>query len=163
MDDNNCRIGWDGIPYLVRGPRSDEDHAQSLRFSNSSFDRYRPAPLMISNTPEYPGYHQELPFSFPRGSPATLLRYQHSYPQVQQQQQIFAIYNPDVTFQQEDPKSRILELEAGYAAYQSQMKEIFQGIINGHLAQAGQSLLEALSWLVGHVEDLGKHLIPLFD
>lgn len=46
-------------------------------------------------------------------------------------------------------------MEAAYTAYQTALKEIFQNIINGRLALAGQSLLEVSEWLLGHVGDLG--------
>ena len=88
---------------------------------------------MTSNTPGYLGNHQESAFPFPEGPSA----------QDQQQQQIFTIYNPGVIFQQEDPNLQILRLQAEYAKYKSDMKEVFQGIIKGCLGQAGQSILEA--------------------
>jgi hypothetical protein len=47
-------------------------------------------------------------------------------------------------------------MEAAYTAYQTALKEIFQNIINGRLALAGQSLLEVSEWLLGHVGDLGR-------
>jgi hypothetical protein len=43
------------------------------------------------------------------------------------------------------------------------MKEIFQNIICGRLAQAGELLSEACVWLLGHVEELGEPLIPPLD
>ncbi|CAG8962244.1 hypothetical protein HYFRA_00005298 [Hymenoscyphus fraxineus] len=46
-------------------------------------------------------------------------------------------------------------MEAAYTAYQTALKEIFQNIIHGRLATAGQSLLEVSEWLLGHVGDLG--------
>ncbi|CZR58910.1 uncharacterized protein PAC_08802 [Phialocephala subalpina] len=46
-------------------------------------------------------------------------------------------------------------MEAAYTAYQTALKEIFQNIINGRLAEASQSLLEVSEWLLGHVGDLG--------
>jgi hypothetical protein len=50
-------------------------------------------------------------------------------------------------------------MEAAYSTYQTALKEIFQNIIDGRLAEASQSLLEVSEWLLGHVGDLGK---PLF-
>lgn len=46
-------------------------------------------------------------------------------------------------------------MEAAYSTYQTALKEIFQNIIDGRLAQASQSLLEVSEWLLGHVGDLG--------
>jgi len=46
-------------------------------------------------------------------------------------------------------------MEAAYTTYQTALKEIFQNIINGRLAEASQSLLEVSEWLLGHVGDLG--------
>jgi hypothetical protein len=58
-------------------------------------------------------------------------------------------------------RSEILASE--YAIYESVMKEIFQNIICGCLAQAGELLSEACVWLLGHVEELGEPLIPPLD
>jgi hypothetical protein len=146
MDYNNHQGWWDRISYFVQEPRFSENHVQILRFSSSSLD-YPPASLMTSNRPGYVGNHQEPAFPFPGGPSA----------QDQQQQQIFTIYNPGVIFQQGDPNSRILELQAEYTKYKSDMKEVFQGIIKGCLGQAGQSLLGASGWLSGHIKELGKH------
>ncbi|RDW89379.1 hypothetical protein BP6252_01411 [Coleophoma cylindrospora] len=46
-------------------------------------------------------------------------------------------------------------MEEAYNAYQTALKEIFQNVINGRLAEASQSLLEVSEWLLGHVGDLG--------
>jgi hypothetical protein len=46
-------------------------------------------------------------------------------------------------------------LEAAYTTYQTALKEIFQNIINGRLAEASSSLLEVSEWLLGHVVELG--------
>ncbi|KAG0648503.1 hypothetical protein D0Z07_5418 [Hyphodiscus hymeniophilus] len=46
-------------------------------------------------------------------------------------------------------------MEAAYTTYQTALKEIFQNIINGRLAEASSSLLEVSEWLLGHVGDLG--------
>jgi hypothetical protein len=46
-------------------------------------------------------------------------------------------------------------MEAAYTAYQTALKEIFQNIIHGRLADASSSLLEVSEWLLGHVGDLG--------
>ena len=46
-------------------------------------------------------------------------------------------------------------MEAAYTTYQTALKEIFQDIINGRLAEASSSLLEVSEWLLGHVGDLG--------
>jgi hypothetical protein len=50
-------------------------------------------------------------------------------------------------------------LEAAYTAYQTALKDIFQNIIDGRLAVAGQSLLEVSEWLLGHVGDLGGQTV----
>ena len=55
------------------------------------------------------------------------------------------------------------QVEAAYNAYQTALKEIFQNIINGRLADASLSLLEVSEWLLGHVVDLGKFAFLLFD
>jgi hypothetical protein len=54
-------------------------------------------------------------------------------------------------FQSEGPG-----MEAAYTTYQTALKEIFQNVINGCLAEASQSLLEVSEWLLGHVGDLGR-------
>ncbi|SPQ21250.1 0acf0048-c05d-4f22-aeb0-f0b24d211cd6 [Thermothielavioides terrestris] len=46
-------------------------------------------------------------------------------------------------------------LDEAYAAYQSALKEIFQNIRNGVLAEASESLLNVSNWLLSHVVDLG--------
>lgn len=46
-------------------------------------------------------------------------------------------------------------MEAAYETYQAALKEVFQNIINGQLAEASQSLLQISEWLLGHVGDLG--------
>jgi hypothetical protein len=142
MDHNNCQTQW-WIPFAPQ-PIFDADHVQSL---------------MTSKTPEYPVNHQEPAFAFPARPSAPPLR-QNNYPQGQQQQQIFI--SPDV-FQQEAPNSPILELEAEKARYESDMKKVFQGIIEGRLVEAGESLLGASEWLFSHIEIFGKHLNLLFD
>jgi hypothetical protein len=55
------------------------------------------------------------------------------------------------------------EVNAEYALYQTTLRETFQNIIKGRLADAGQSLLGASEWLLGHVEDLGGCSWPLLD
>jgi hypothetical protein len=47
-------------------------------------------------------------------------------------------------------------MEAAYNAYQTALKEIFQNIINGRLADASSSLLDVSEWLLGHIGELGK-------
>lgn len=54
-------------------------------------------------------------------------------------------------------------MEAAYTAYQTALKEVFQNIINGRLAEASHSLLEVSEWLLGHVGDLGLSSFLLFD
>ena len=54
-------------------------------------------------------------------------------------------------------------VEAAYLTYQTALKEIFQNVIDGRLAQASQSLLEVSEWLLGHIGDLGKPLFLLPD
>ena len=56
----------------------------------------------------------------------------------------------DVVVQTEGPG-----MEAAYTTYQTALKEVFQDIINGRLAEASTSLLEVSEWLLGHVGDLG--------
>lgn len=55
-------------------------------------------------------------------------------------------------------------MEAAYTTYQTALKEIFQNILDGRLAEASESLLEVSEWLLGHVGDLGMlsflHLDP---
>jgi hypothetical protein len=53
------------------------------------------------------------------------------------------------------------EVNAGFALYQTTLRETFQNIINGRLSDASQSLLGATEWLLGHIEDLGEHLAAL--
>jgi len=62
-------------------------------------------------------------------------------------------------FQQQIPGG----MEAAYTTYQAALKEIFQNIINGRLADASLSLLKVSEWLLGHVVDLGKFAFLLFD
>lgn len=50
-------------------------------------------------------------------------------------------------------------MEAAYTTYQTALKEIFQNVIAGRLAEASQSLLEVSEWLLGHVGDLGMNQI----
>jgi hypothetical protein len=47
-------------------------------------------------------------------------------------------------------------IQAAYTTYQTKLKEVFQNIINGNLAEASQSLLELSEWCLGHVGDLGN-------
>jgi hypothetical protein len=63
---------------------------------------------------------------------------------------------------QEGLQTQALEVDAGFATYQATLRGIFQNVVNGRLADAGQSLLEASEWLLGHVGDLGKcSIFPL--
>lgn len=57
--------------------------------------------------------------------------------------------------EEEDFQQQVPGMEAAYTAYQTALKEIFQNIINGRLADASLSLLEVSEWLLGHVVDLG--------
>jgi hypothetical protein len=50
-------------------------------------------------------------------------------------------------------------MEAAYTTYLTALKEVFQNIINGRLAEASSSLLEVSEWLLGHVGDLGRNPI----
>jgi hypothetical protein len=61
---------------------------------------------------------------------------------------------PDV-MEDDDFQSQGPGMEAAYTTYQTALKEIFQNIINGRLAEASQSLLEVSEWLLGHIGDLG--------
>ena len=54
-------------------------------------------------------------------------------------------------------------IEAAYTTYQTELKEIFQNIVNGRLSEASQSLLDVSEWLLGHVGGLGKFAFLLFD
>ncbi len=65
--------------------------------------------------------------------------------------------------EEEDFQQQVPGMEAAYTAYQTALKEIFQNIINGRLADASLSLLEVSEWLLGHVVDLGKFAFLLFD
>lgn len=65
--------------------------------------------------------------------------------------------------EEEEFQAQVPGMEAAYTAYQTALKEIFQNIINGRLADAGTSLLEVSEWLLGHVGDLGKIAFLLFD
>jgi len=56
-----------------------------------------------------------------------------------------------------------LGMEAAYTAYQTALKEIFQNVIHGRLAEASQSLLEVSEWLLGHVGELGTCRFLLLD
>jgi hypothetical protein len=58
--------------------------------------------------------------------------------------------------EEEDFQAHGPGMEAAYTAYQTALKEIFQNIIHGRLADASLSLLEVSEWLLGHVGDLGK-------
>jgi hypothetical protein len=58
---------------------------------------------------------------------------------------------------QQSLQGQVSEVEAGYATYQTTMREVFQNVINGRLAEASRSLLEATEWLLGHVGDLGEY------
>lgn len=67
------------------------------------------------------------------------------------------------TMEEEEFQAQGPGMEAAYTAYQTALKEIFQNIINGRLAEASQSLLEVSEWLLGHVGDLGRSSFLLFD
>ena len=54
-------------------------------------------------------------------------------------------------------------MEAAHNQYLGALKEIFQNIINGRLAEASLSLLEVSEWLLGHVTELGMTPFLLSD
>ena len=62
--------------------------------------------------------------------------------------------SPEILEEDDFPPQRP-GLEAAYTTYQTALKEIFQNIINGQLAEASTSLLEVSDWLLGRVGDLG--------
>jgi hypothetical protein len=62
---------------------------------------------------------------------------------------------PPEIIEEEDFQAQGPGMEAAYTTYQTALKEIFQNIINGRLAEASSSLLEVSEWLLGHVGDLG--------
>lgn len=64
--------------------------------------------------------------------------------------------SPPEATAQEGPQPPSAEVNAEYALFQTTLREVFQNIVNGRLAEASQSLLGASEWLLGHVEDLGK-------
>jgi hypothetical protein len=70
---------------------------------------------------------------------------------------------PPEIMEEEDFQQQFPGMEAAYTAYETALKEIFQNIINGRLADASLSLLEVSEWLLGHVVDLGKFAFLLFD
>jgi hypothetical protein len=70
---------------------------------------------------------------------------------------------PPEIMEEEDFQQQVPGMEAAYIAYQTALKEIFQNIINGRLADASLSLLKVSEWLLGHVVDLGKFAFLLFD
>ena len=67
--------------------------------------------------------------------------------------------NPPEIMEEDDFQAEGPGMEAAYTAYQTALKEIFQNIIQGRLADASSSLLEVSEWLLGHVGDLGKFSI----
>jgi hypothetical protein len=62
---------------------------------------------------------------------------------------------PPEMMEEEEFPSQGPGMEAAYTSYQTALKEIFQNVINGRLAEASSSLLEVSEWLLGHVGDLG--------
>ena len=69
---------------------------------------------------------------------------------------------PDIMEEDEYP-AQVPGMEAAYTTYQGALKQIFQNIIDGRLAEASNSLLEISEWLLGHVGDLGTPQFPLLD
>ncbi|KAH8821689.1 hypothetical protein F5884DRAFT_98538 [Xylogone sp. PMI_703] len=64
--------------------------------------------------------------------------------------------SPDLLEEQEyQPQTTASGMEAAYAGYQTALKGVFHGIVNGRLSEASVSLLEVSEWLLGHVGDLG--------
>ncbi len=51
-------------------------------------------------------------------------------------------------------------LEEAYGVYQAELRDIFQNIRDGDLAEAGTSLLRISDWLLSHVQDLGERPPP---
>ena len=70
---------------------------------------------------------------------------------------------PPEMMEEEDFQAQGPGMEAAYTTYQTALKEVFQNIINGRLAEASSSLLEVSEWLLGHVGDLGKSSFLLLD
>ncbi|KAK3308211.1 uncharacterized protein B0T15DRAFT_490803 [Chaetomium strumarium] len=60
---------------------------------------------------------------------------------------------PDVRMDEEYPTTA--GLDEAYTSYQTALKEIFQNIRNGVLADASESLLGVSDWLLNHVVELG--------
>jgi hypothetical protein len=83
------------------------------------------------------------------------------YLQDQQWQQNIASYNPGLTLLNEGLQPRAPEVANRYVIYQRTIKHIFQYIIDGSLANAGQLLSEETEWFLCHMKELSKLLIFL--
>jgi hypothetical protein len=70
---------------------------------------------------------------------------------------------PPEMMEEEDFQSHVPGLDTAYTSYQTALKEIFQNIIHGRLAEASSSLLEVSEWLLGHVKELGRSPFLLLD
>lgn len=89
----------------------------------------------------------------PAGRSALMQGYQTAVPSIEglaQQQAQSADVSMD---EQEYPATG--SFEAAYASYQTQLKEVYQSILEGSLETAGESLLSVSEWLLGHVTELG--------
>lgn len=70
---------------------------------------------------------------------------------------------PEMMEVEEDFQTERPGMAAAYEEYQIALKEIFQNIIDGRLAEASPSLLKISEWLLGHVGDLGTLSFPLLN
>jgi hypothetical protein len=127
MDDDSRRRRQNEPPYSGSDPRFKVDN-QGRDFSNSSSERYRPAPLTTppsaareaGGATAYPAYYQEQASSFPAPLPSNPMQYQPGYTQDQRQQQSFAGYNPDLMYNvsQQGPQNTVYDSTPQFQARQ---------------------------------------------
>lgn len=58
----------------------------------------------------------------------------------------------------EEPPATLSPVDMGYRRCNTELRQVFQHILNGTLITASQHLLKLSEWLLSHVEDMGKFL-----
>lgn len=58
----------------------------------------------------------------------------------------------------EEPPEVLSPVDMGYRRCNTELRQIFQHILNGTLVTGGQDLLKLSEWLLPHVEEMGKFL-----
>ena len=58
----------------------------------------------------------------------------------------------------EEPPEALSPVDMGYRRCNTELRQVFQHILNGTLITASQHLLKLSEWLLSHVEDMGKFL-----